>query len=427
MLTRPWTLLLLAAVTLSARAQVRLPAVPLPTLPLQNSPLQLGQQALDQADARSLDRLRGARRAAIGRLIRANRRVVEADPDGEPVVRGEILALSPSDAAMRRALSAEFLVAREQTLTAAGMRVIVLTAPPGMSTKQALENLRESDADGVYDYNHIYTNSGGSLEDSGGSRITQTVAPKAQPSYPAPPERARIRVGLLDTGIETSHPVFHDSAVHTWGCANKPSPSPHGTAVASLLLARTSAELYAADVYCGQPTGGAVDAIVAAFAWMTSERVPVINVSLVGPKNAMLERTVTALIAGGYVIVAAVGNDGPTAPPLYPAAYPNVVGVTGVDANHRVLIEAVRGPQVMFAAAGAGIKAANIGHAFADVRGTSFAAPTVAELLAELMTAPDKTTADAALDTLAKQAIDLGPPGRDFTYGFGLVGGSSQK
>jgi hypothetical protein len=418
MLTRPWTLLLLAAVTLSARAQVRLPAVPLPTLPLQNSPLQLGQRALDQADARALDRLSGARRVAIGRLIRANRRVVEADPDGEPAVRGEILALSPSDAAMSRARSAGFLVAREQTLTAAGMHVIVFTAPPGIQTKQALKNLRESDSDGIYDYNHIYTNAGGSLEDSGGS--TQT-------SHPAPLERARIRVGLLDTGIETSHPVFRDAAVHTWGCANRSSPSPHGTAVASLLLVRTNAELYAADVYCGQPTGGAVDAIVAAFAWMTSERVPVINVSLVGPKNAMLERTVTALIARGYIIVAAVGNDGPTAPPLYPAAYPNVVGVTGVDANRRVLMEAVRGPQVMFAAAGAGIKAATIEHAFADVRGTSFAAPTVAELLAELMTAPDKTTADAALDALAKHAVDLGPPGRDFTYGFGLVGSGSEK
>ena len=87
----------------------------------------------------------------------------------------------------------------------------------------------------------------------------------------------------------------------------------------------------------------------------------------------------------------------------------------------------MRGPQVMFAAAGAGIKAATIGHAFADVRGTSFAAPTVAELLAEFMTAPDKTMADAALDALAKQAIDLGPPGRDFTYGFGLVGSGSQN
>ena len=48
------------------------------------------------------------------------------------------------------------------------------------------------------------------------------------------------------------------------------------------------AELYAADVYCNAPTGGAVDALVAAFAWLAEQRVAVINVSLVGPDNAAL-------------------------------------------------------------------------------------------------------------------------------------------
>jgi subtilisin family serine protease len=98
------------------------------------------------------------------------------------------------------------------------------------------------------------------------------------------------------------------------------------------------------------------------------------------------------------------------------------VGVTGVDAKRRVLLEALRGPQVTFAAPGADIKAANTEGAFVEVRGTSFAAPAVAELLAEILTTPDKSAAKAAVDTLAQRAIDLGPPGKDLTYGFGLVG-----
>jgi hypothetical protein len=52
---------------------------------------------------------------------------------------------------------------------------------------------------------------------------------------------------------------------------------------------RTGAELYAADVYCGLPTGGAVDAVADAFSWLAREQVPVINVSLVGAPNLMLE------------------------------------------------------------------------------------------------------------------------------------------
>jgi subtilisin family serine protease len=183
-----------------------------------------------------------------------------------------------------------------------------------------------------------------------------------------------------------------------------------------------NAELYAADVYCGRPTGGAADALIAALGWLVQEQVPVINISLVGPRNAALEAVIGSLIRSGYVIVAAVGNDGPAAPPLYPASYPGVVGVTGVDAHRHVLIEAARGPQVMFAAPGADVAAASMDHGYTSVRGTSFAAPFVAALLAAGIVAPNSAAAAAAIEALTKTAVDLGSPGRDLTYGFGLVG-----
>jgi len=143
---------------------------------------------------------------------------------------------------------------------------------------------------------------------------------------------------------------------------------------------------------------------------------------LVGPKNVLLERAIGELIGSGYIIVAAVGNDGPAAPALYPASYPNVVGVTAVDAHNRVLLEAARGPQVMFAAPGADLAAAGVEHTYAAVRGTSFAAPFVAALLAARLAKPDAAAAASALQALTLAAVDLGPPGRDLTYGYGLVG-----
>ena len=193
-----------------------------------------------------------------------------------------------------------------------------------------------------------------------------------------------------------------------WGCGGARRPDAHGTAVASLLVAHAVAEIYAADVYCGSPTGGSVDALAAAFGWLVNERVAVLNVSLVGPSNAMLERIVRSLIERGYLIVAAVGNDGPAAPPLYPAAYPDVVGVTGVDAQRRVLLEAERGPQVMFAALGADLEAADLKHRYAPVRGTSYAVPTVAALLAAPLSVPDRQAALAAI---------VGSPGVRLTWG----------
>src|ERR1700730_8349926 len=412
-----------------ATAQVRLPTISLPALPLQTLP-----QTLDQAGSQSLDRLSELRPLEIGRLIRANPRVVEADPNGEPVERNEILGLAPTEAAVDHARELGFLVDREQTIGGMNLRVVVFRAPQGLTTKKALRTLREADPGGSYDYNHI--NSGGASGGPAPSRGTTETTGMAARDAPTPvppatsPAQSRVRIGLLDSGVDLTHPVFRDSVVHTSGCGNHAVPAAHGTAVASLLIGRSDvfhgvqpdAELYAADVYCGRPTGGSVDMLVAAFGWMVQEKVPVINVSLVGPKNLMLERVIGDLIAGGYVIVAAVGNDGPAAPPLYPASYPRVIGVTAVDAHRHVLIEAARGPQVMFASPGADLAAAGNDHAYAAVRRTSLAAPFVAGLRASGLAAPNSADAAAAVEQLAKTAVDLGPPGRDLTYGFGLVG-----
>jgi subtilisin family serine protease len=76
----------------------------------------------------------------------------------------------------------------------------------------------------------------------------------------------------------------------------------------------------------------------------------------------------------------------------------------------------------MFAAPGAEIAAARQGWGYTSARGTSFAAPFVAGLLADELREPDPQAASSALARLAARAIDLGERGRDPVYGFGLVG-----
>jgi len=161
-----------------------------------------------------------------------------------------------------------------------------------------------------------------------------------------------------------------------------------------------------------------------AFAWLARERVPVINISLVGPANGLLEQLIRLVTARGHIVVAAVGNDGPGAPPLYPAAYPAVVAVTAVDARRRrVLIEACRGKHVDFAAPGADMAAAGLNAEFALVRGTSFAAPIAAGLFARQLTQIDRARAASVVAALTSQAVDLGVRGPDKVYGNGLLGG----
>jgi len=414
-------LLLILAQTPFAEAQVALPAVRLPTLPgggLNGLPLQ--DRLSDLSSDVNPRRLQELRRLRVRDLIRSHRREIEADPNGAAILRGEVVAFAPTEAALERARAAGFTVIRERALDGLDARLVILAAPNGMATRLAVQQLQALDPDGVYDFNHLYMDSGS---------IAGTAAEPISADSTAATTVARI--GLVDGGVDTSHGVFRDIVIHQHGCSGGAVPAAHGTAVASLMIGRSprfhgvapGSELYAADVYCGLATGGAVDAVADALAWLVRERVAVINVSLVGPPNLTLESVVRVVIARGHVIVAAVGNDGPAAPPLYPASYPDVVGVTAVDAHQHALLEACRGPQVKFSAPGADMSAANPAQGYAMVRGTSFAAPIVAGLLAEMLHEPDKAAAARAIASLAARAVDLGVPGPDPVYGFGLVGG----
>ena len=133
-----------------------------------------------------------------------------------------------------------------------------------------------------------------------------------------------------------------------------------------------------------------------------------------------MEAAVEAAIKKGVIVVAAVGNDGPNSPPLYPAAYRGVLAVTGVDQNNHILFEAVRATQVAFAAPGADIFAADGAAGFAKVRGTSFAAPIVAGQLALAHRRLDHKDADAAIQRLKRSA--RAPAATGAAFGFGIVG-----
>jgi subtilisin family serine protease len=437
--------LLCAAAFLGAQAalaqlpNVQLPNVTLPNLPRVGLPTDVANTVAGATglDARALEDLR---RLRVRELLRTNRAALERDPRGEPIIRTELIAFSPTDEALTNAQAEGFEIRRRSELNGLDETLVVLVAPRGMSTRRALQRLRRLDPGGTYDFNHIYVESGevtlssAALVPIAGAQVPIAGAqvPIAGALATSDSSAARARVGLIDGGVDKAHPVFSEVLVHQHGCASVPVPSAHGTAVASLIAGRAgnfhgaapAAELFSADVYCGIATGGAVDTVAEAMAWMARERVPVVNVSLVGPENVTLAGVVRVLIARGHVVVAAVGNDGPSARPLYPASYPGVVGVTGVDARKKVLLEACRGPQVDFSAPGADMAAAMSTETFASVRGTSFAAPIVAGLIAAQLREPDRAAAERAIAQLGQQAVDLGSRGVDKVYGNGLVGDS---
>lgn len=419
------------ALALPARAQLGLPTAT-PTLPaLPGSTL---TRDLGNVVGQTLEPVEGTTRLVssatrIRSLLRAHRAQLELDPNGALMVRARLVAVAPSASALDAARAAGFVVVDDQRLDELGIHVVQLAVPPTQATAAALRRLRALDPAGSYDYDHIYLASG-SPSNAAAAAATAAAGPEASAPTTQSSPAATARAGLIDGGVDTQHPVFGNSRIERWGCAGKSLASVHGTAVASLMVGQASsfrgaapgATLYAADVYCNEPTGGAVVAIVAALGWMAQQQVPVINVSLVGPDNLLLGHAIRTLQGRGQLIVAAVGNDGPAARPLYPAAYPGVIGVTGVDAHRHVLIEAGRGPQVRMAAPGADLPAAIPQGEYTLVRGTSFAAPIVAGLLVAALSTAEGASPAAALAQLESQAVDLGARGTDTTYGVGLVG-----
>ncbi len=364
--------------------------------------------------------LMNARRQRIDLLRREHSEEIVLDRREEPAIRGEALAISPTDAALAAATAEGFEIARRKDLAGLDVALVVLRAPEGMSTRRAIRRLRKLDPQGAYDYNHVYIGTGA----LGAATGAPTASRPGNAAF-----RVAARIGMIDGGVLTTHPALANVTIAQRAFSGDgPVATGHGTAAASLIAGRDTlfsgaapgASLYAADVFGGEPTGGAADAVAEAFAWLVSEDVPVINASLVGPDNAGLAAVVKAVLAKGVVIVAAVGNDGPSAPPLYPASYEGVIGVTAVDKRSRAIVEAARGPQVDFAAPGADMAAAGLENGYYEVRGTSFAAPIVAGLIAREIT--EAPRARAAAETLAAHAADLGKNGRDKIYGDGLVG-----
>ena len=356
----------------------------------------LGRELLD-APLRAAERLADARLDRIAALVRANPDRIALDPDGAPARAGEVLVNEPSDALLTAATARGFrLIERSELI---GVTFARLATPPNRSLRDAVRDLRRLGAADV---------SADQLHFGSGSTV---------PAGPVSPPGDGPALGVIDGG------VFGRVTAQRGFATGAPRASDHGTAVASLVAGGTGvrgampgARLYVADVYGADPAGGNASAIAKALAWLVSKRVPVVTISLVGPNNPLLARVVHAAQTRGTMIVAAVGNDGPAAPPTFPASYPGVIAVTGVDARGRVLIEAGRTLHLDYAAPGADMLALDARGRAVPVRGTSYAAPLVAGVIARVYPYADPARRAAALAATDAQARRLGP-----RYGRGLL------
>ena len=379
---------------------------------------------LPDVDARPLisagDRLTGVRLDRITSLVQRNRDSIELDDRGEPAVRGVLIASGIDAAMIARAAKDGFALLDRERIEGLDLDIARFHVPAGRSLARARKQLAKLLPDAEVDVDNIYFASGQ------GGTLPQTALATAATSGPAS-EPATL--GLVDGGV-AAHPAVAGRVEQRGFATGAPSASRHGTAVASLLVgsgtvrgAAAGQRLFAADVYGTDPAGGNASAIARALGWLAQNGVAVTTISLVGPDNKLLALAVSRAQQRGMLIVAAVGNDGPAAPPAYPASYQGVFAVTGVDARNRALPEAGRARHIDFAAPGDAVLAATGPVSTDRLRGTSFAAPLVAGRLARHYPVPAIDRIGPAVSALVMEARDLGKRGRDQIYGHGLICG----
>ena len=279
------------------------------------------------------------------------------------------------------------------------------------------------------DLNHLYT--AGVPDPQNDEQPLAGLAPRELLPPPTDLSGLTLRIGIIDSSIDRRHNAFANASITTQRFVDNDSPpNAHGTAIASIIASNDpqalglapSAKIYAAEVFDHNEQQGefaSTVSLIKALSWLMTQDVSVINISLAGPSNRLLETALTRVRERGVLAIAAAGNGGPMAQPMYPAAYPEVVAVTATDDRGRAFRLANRGEYVDIAAPGVNIRHAQAGGGFAASSGTSYAVPFVTVAAARLL----QSTAEPALmlDALYASARDIGAPGRDQIYGYGQL------
>lgn len=240
-------------------------------------------------------------------------------------------------------------------------------------------------------------------------------------------------IGVIDTGVDPAHPSLAGANVELASVRRsdrRPSDPAHGTGVVSLLVGQPGsdvvgvlpkAKVVAVDAFHRAGKSDSTDAfdLVAALDLLAERNVRIVNLSLAGPENPVLADAVAKYVDRGATLIAAAGpSSGKTGG--YPAKYPGVIAVAAIDGDMRPSRLSARGSHISYAGPGVGMTVASPGGKARLATGTSFAAPIVSAAFAA---AKSDTGGDngQTLQTLQGLAKDLGTPGRDPVYGWGLV------
>jgi serine protease len=275
-----------------------------------------------------------------------------------------------------------------------------------------------------------------------------------------------VIVAIIDSGVAYENYWFYKQAPDLAGTSFVPGydfvegdshpndTNGHGTHIAGTIAQMTDNNLGVAGIahqakimpvkVLDQNGAGTYAAVAQGISWAVDHGAQIINLSLGGSyPSQFLEEAVRYAAERGVLVIAAAGNEG-TSGIAYPAAYDNeVLAIGAVRFDKQRSYYSNYGTSLDLVAPGGDLNVDQNGDGYGDgilqqtvdtysrrffgqnfsyyfYQGTSMATAHVSGVAALIM-ASGITSADLTKTTLIQTAEDLGDPGRDDYYGYGLV------
>jgi hypothetical protein len=238
-----------------------------------------------------------------------------------------------------------------------------------------------------------------------------------------------VTIAVIDSGIDARHPELANSIADSFDAlGSKEGPHVHGTGIAGAIAAHarlmgSAPEARILAIRAFAATAGSAESssyvIIKSLNYAVLHGAQIVNMSFAGPKDQLIERGIIATAERGVLMIAAAGNAGPKSPPLYPAANPNVIAVSGTDAQDRLFAASNRGSHIALAAPGTDVFLPAPDGKYQMTSGTSFSAAYVTGVAALMLERNPALKPNEVRAILVNTARDLGAPGRDDLFGAG--------
>ncbi|WP_235886156.1 S8 family peptidase [Paenibacillus cymbidii] len=232
--------------------------------------------------------------------------------------------------------------------------------------------------------------------------VGQIRAPEAWPLSTG----SRVKVGVIDTGIDYHHPNLRDSFEGGINLVHPHLPplddNGHGTHISGTIAAAAKrsgivgvaphASIHAVKAF--DHNGSAyVSDIVSGIYWCVRNRIRVINMSFgMKKKSGALEDAVRSAYHAGMIVVASSGNDGKRSGIDFPASCPLAVSVGATTKRSRIASFSNRGRAIDIFAPGEKIYSTWLNGNYHVLSGTSMATSHVSGVIALMLAAKPELT-----------------------------------